>query len=332
MSKSKSKSKLDLFEKSKSNNIKHLNKSDFEISDNVTKTKINKHNNFGILFVYVEWCPYCVNSVNVIKDLALELKEFDLPLYVSNHTKTKYLPFVKSFPSIYFINEKGNLKEMNSDRTVLSLFNLFINYIVQTMNPNAQIKNKKDLIQNEDIDLNMNNNLEKILMNTQLKHQNENTLYNNSRAIQLSAEDFDINTNGEIIMKSDNFNKGGLLTAYANWCGYCQNSASKIKTLSNTFNENKDKEVINIYVIEMSNSSNNGLNQLNELNGLNGLNGLNELNELNPLNRIVKGFPTYLLVNNSKKIDILDSNIIENQDFNSMQKDTMKQIIDYLKN
>ena len=197
----------------KTNNI-FLDKSHFILKDTCEETKIKSNKSFAILFVYVDWCPYCISAKDIIIDLRNELKKFNLKLYLANQTKDKYLSFVNSYPTIYFVDSDGFLEIMNTDRTVLSLFNLFINKIVNRMNPNAQIANKvEDILQ-------------------QQQHMSiPNSLYNNSHAIQLTDNDL-LYEDDQIKIKPEIFINPGLLKAYASWCIHCQVGSKKIKYLA----------------------------------------------------------------------------------------------------
>lgn len=244
-SKSKQKSKKDAEQPSgifdKTNNI-FLDKSHFILKDTCEETKIKSNKSFAILFVYVDWCPYCISAKDIIIDLRNELKKFNLNLYLANQTKDKYLSFVNSYPTIYFVDSDGFLEIMNTDRTVLSLFNLFINKIVNRMNPNAQIANKvEDILQ-------------------QQQHMSiPNSLYNNSHAIQLTDNDL-LYEDDQIKIKPEIFINPGLLKAYASWCIHCQVGSKKIKYLADKLNVDDQKTTI--YVIEMSNNQNSNLNRL----------------------------------------------------------------------
>jgi thiol-disulfide isomerase/thioredoxin len=253
------------------NNLIELEKSHFEINDNSYETKIKSHNSFGILFVHVDWCPYCIEALPIMKELSKELKSFNLPLYSANLTNDRYLPFIESFPSIYYVNSDGFLEVMETDRTVLSLFNLFINMIVNNMNPNAEIANK------------MPHKLDDILQHQQSLHIDK-SLYNNTHAIQLTDSNIILNDVNKLSIKDDMFANPGLLKAYASWCIHCQNSVNKIKYLSNKFNI--PGENMNIYVIEMSE------------------------NKDSLLNNIVAGFPTYLYIDEQKQINELNGELM----------------------
>jgi thiol-disulfide isomerase/thioredoxin len=111
-------------------NMIKLKKSDFVINDKPEISQIKKHKElFGILLVYVDWCKYCIESKEVMIKLAKELGKFGLNLYMANLTKDRYLPFIKTFPSLFFINNIGVLSLMNCVRKPDIILNAFANNI-----------------------------------------------------------------------------------------------------------------------------------------------------------------------------------------------------------
>ena len=264
----------------KKSNLIKLTKKNFTIESTAEKSSIKKHKGFGLLLVYVDWCQYCKDTKDLIMDLGKEFKQFDISLYIANHTNDRFLPFINSFPTLFFINKKGCLVKLeNVNRELLAIFNAFI-----------------ELISNDIEDL----SVKKII---------ENSLYNNSKAIQLIDDDFE-KVDHKIKIKSTSLNNCGILKAYASWCGHCQNSMNKVKYVADKVNNTTNN--INIYVIEMSNSEN------------------------NPLNSMVEGFPTYLYVDKNGFVNTMETDFmkkeIETHQLDTTQYDKLKHIMQFLTN
>ena len=60
-----------------------LDKSHFILKDTCEETKIKSNKSFAILFVYVDWCPYCISAKDIIIDLRNELKKFNLFVFAT---------------------------------------------------------------------------------------------------------------------------------------------------------------------------------------------------------------------------------------------------------
>lgn len=302
-------------------NMFKLNKKDFDINVKYNMTRINKHKSFGLLLVYVDWCPYCVESKAVFIKIAQELQKFNLPFYLANMTKNRYLPFIETFPSLYFVSNIGTLNLIKCKREPYLIMEKFIENIEKNIGINSiktpktakTTKSKESTESTESPESSESpdapEQLDDIFINRQPHHKIENSLYNNTKAIQLMNEDIIEQPNGAIVIKNSLYNKCGILKAYASWCGYCQMSVPKITELSNKFNN--PNSPVAVYVIEMTNSQN------------------------NPLNKLVEGFPTYLYVDNNRIIYPFNETLIQAQlkenEINQQQMQQINQMMQIIK-
>lgn len=112
----------DLYKNAK--NVYELTPDDFNIKSLKGKVQMNKFlDHDGFIVFYAPWCPHCSNQefVSTIKQLGDDLKNINIRMTAYNCTKPGNEDFsrfigIEGFPSIYYFNHNGHLKEYHGMR------------------------------------------------------------------------------------------------------------------------------------------------------------------------------------------------------------------------
>lgn len=251
--------------KSSNKNYTFLTESDFEIKS-IEDMRIPSNNGqYGILLVYKDNCPFCIQLKTIIPLLAKEFTNLNLPFYLANQTDHKYLYPVKTVPAFYFIDSNNKLHLMQPEKR--TVYEILVTYISELVNKSTVVPNSTQS------PILSPSSSPRTIKKYHKTVSIPNSLYNESpHVIQLGYSDFIKMPNGDIKLRNTNLPGPGIIKAYANWCIFCKLKTDLIKKLAS---ESKE---INIYVIDLADDPD------------------------NPLNEIVKGYPTFLLLDGVNQI------------------------------
>jgi thiol-disulfide isomerase/thioredoxin len=107
----------DLYNKAR--NVYELTPDDFNIKSLKGRVQMKKFlGSDGFIVFYAPWCPHCHNPefVSTIKKLGDDMKDMNIRMTAYNCTKIGNEDFsrfigIEGFPSIYYFNHNGHLKE-----------------------------------------------------------------------------------------------------------------------------------------------------------------------------------------------------------------------------
>ena len=116
------------------NNVSELTAKDFNIKNLKGKVQMKKFpNKDGFIVFYAPWCPHCSNEefTSTWKNLGDHLSKLDIRMTAFNCTKKGNEEFskfigIQGFPSIYYYNHAGHLREYNGARDKKSLLEKLI--------------------------------------------------------------------------------------------------------------------------------------------------------------------------------------------------------------
>jgi thiol-disulfide isomerase/thioredoxin len=106
-----------------------LGNHDFQVKRDKTKVVHQDfHNKLGLVKFYAPWCPHCTDMVDTLSYLSDQLKDYGFKVSAVNCDDTSKQNDqlaqkigVEGFPSLYFINSKGELKDYTGGRDLKSL-------------------------------------------------------------------------------------------------------------------------------------------------------------------------------------------------------------------